>query len=564
MRIASFAVTNYRSITRTDQLSLGDLTVLIGPNNQGKSNIVRAIVAGMRILAGTEANDIYRGRFRRAAKLETQYRWDRDFPLSLQESQPDGCSVFDFQFELTPDEIEGFRKQTGSDLNGLLPISLRLGPSTAEFAVRKQGPAKKLLSSKRDAIAAFLGERLRVESIPAVRTADAAIEVVDSLLRVELLRAESDPALEAALKSVREAYQPLLSKLGTRLTTTLQQFLPTVTKVRVEVPLEPEFTRSSVIIDDGTATDLRQKGDGVQSVAALSLIKYVSEESSGGRQLVLAVEEPEAHLHPRAIHGLRRVLLDIARTQQVVVTTHCPLLVNRAELRSNIIVESNRARPAKSVEEIRSVLGVKAADNLRSANVVLIVEGEDDREALRALLAHQSQPLALALRDGVLAIDSLAGGSNLSYKLGLIRDSLCAVHAFLDHDQAGKAAAKDALDEHLLREPDICYAVAPERRESEIEDLYEPAIYASAVGNKYGLTIQTPQFRRSKAKWSSRMKQVFAAAGKTWDDAQERDIKRVTAAAVVASPKSALTEAGKSVLKSLIEHLQEKVKCSCE
>jgi putative ATP-dependent endonuclease of the OLD family len=56
-----------------------------------------------------------------------------------------------------------------------------------------------------------------------------------------------------------------------------------------------------MVVDDGTATDLQLKGDGVQSLAAISLIRHVSEERSGERELVLAIEEPEAHLRPRAV-----------------------------------------------------------------------------------------------------------------------------------------------------------------------------------------------------------------------------------------------------------------------
>jgi putative ATP-dependent endonuclease of OLD family len=99
---------------------------------------------------------------------------------------------------------------------------------------------------------------------------------------------------------------------------------------------------------------LARKGDGVQSLAALSLMRQVS-DAAPGRQLILAIEEPESHLHPTAIHQLKAVLAAIARTSQVIMTTHCPLFVDRTNVKSNIVVHNRRAVPAKSVREMRDV-----------------------------------------------------------------------------------------------------------------------------------------------------------------------------------------------------------------
>ncbi|MBK8686880.1 MAG: AAA family ATPase [Betaproteobacteria bacterium] len=44
MELVSFSVSNYRSITSAYKLPIRSPTVLIGPNNEGKSNILRALV----------------------------------------------------------------------------------------------------------------------------------------------------------------------------------------------------------------------------------------------------------------------------------------------------------------------------------------------------------------------------------------------------------------------------------------------------------------------------------------------------------------------------------------
>ena len=44
------SVRKFRSIDRAADFSVGDFTVLIGPNNQGKSNLLRAAVLAMNII----------------------------------------------------------------------------------------------------------------------------------------------------------------------------------------------------------------------------------------------------------------------------------------------------------------------------------------------------------------------------------------------------------------------------------------------------------------------------------------------------------------------------------
>ena len=51
MLLKEFSVTNYRSITKAHKISLGDLTVLVGKNNEGKSNLLRALDTSMSIIA---------------------------------------------------------------------------------------------------------------------------------------------------------------------------------------------------------------------------------------------------------------------------------------------------------------------------------------------------------------------------------------------------------------------------------------------------------------------------------------------------------------------------------
>jgi putative ATP-dependent endonuclease of OLD family len=559
MRLVTFSVQNYRSIRDARRLPLADLTILVGPNNEGKSNILRALVVGMSIL-GT-AGRVVRGRLGYRLRGSEEYNWIRDFPINLQSRDPDGRTVFDFEFELTPEELQAFKGEVKSNLNGLLPIRLEVGQAVADVSIRKQGRGGVVLSRKRDQIGKFVAERLDVRYIQSVRTAEAAVDVVESMVSRELRQVEDTPEFKAAMEQIEKIQQPVLDSMSRTIHDTLKSFLPDVRGVKVLIQDRPSALRRNcrVIVNDGTATDLELKGDGVQSLAALSLSRMVSQESARGRSLLLAIEEPEAHLHPNAIHQRRAVVADISRTQQVIITTHSPLLVNRLDLACNLIVTNSRVAAARNVSELRRILGVRVADNLQGAELVLVVEGESDRTAFRALLAANSTEVAHALGTGALAIEILSGVGNLAYRLGQLRDSLCQFHVFIDDDQPAISAMKRARTEGLLLPADCILATEPDRREAELEDMYEPGVYRATILARYRVDLDNARFNKNKGKWSERMRSSFRMSGQHWDDGVAAAVKAEVAALVAANPKTALNQHRRLPFDTLVAALVEKL-----
>lgn len=584
MKLVSFSVENYRSIIKAHKIKLGQSTVLVGPNNEGKSNVIKGLVTAMAVLKHSTMLAPLRGSGRRenvvpvhAAVSGKQHRllmpalhvsgnvydWENDFPISLQTPEPNGQSLFNLEFALDNLEIEEFRKDVHSSLNGTLPLQIAIDHSgRAAVKVAKRGRGGPALSAKSSTIARFVSERLEFEYIPAIRTAQSAEAVVNSMIERELALVEKTPEYTEAVAKIRELQKPILEKLSQSIKPTMQKFLPAIRDIEFEIADEDRvraLRRSAkMIIDDGSPTYLRYKGDGVQSLAALALMRHASKIGAAQKNFVIAVEEPESHLHPNAIHSLRTVLHELASEHQLVTTTHNPLFVQRSNLSANIIVNNNKAKPAKSIEEIRETLGVRAADNLRHAELVLLVEGEDDRVALTAILSSLSTQLQSALQGGSLALDSLVGGSNLSYKVGLIRDSLCTAHCFVDHDKAGKDGVQKAKLNGLLSDSDVTFASVLGLPESELEDCYNTEFYADAVQRAYRVSLQDPQFKSNK-KWSERMHQVFIHQGQTWDDHIEAKVKSQIAALVAENPQAALNEHKKGCVEGLVSALEARM-----
>ncbi len=447
-------------------------------------------------------------------------------------------------------------------MNGTLPIRLELGRGTASFSVLKQGRGKAKLSEKQDSIVRFLSKRISLTYMPSIRTAREAEQIVDQLLGRALLVLDDNTEYKAALRVITKLQQPILDGVATEISKTMKMFIKGIAKVQLQIS---EGDRSQalrvgtqIVVDDGAATLLERKGDGVQSLAALALMRHLSESGSLGQHLILAIEEPETHLHPEAIQELKSVLIQIAKKNQVIVTTHNPLLVNRTNIGSNILVQDSLARPATQISEIRDALGVRAADNLLHAELILLVEGEDDKRGLHPILSNAYPLLKAALANGTLAIDSLAGGSNLAYKVSQARSALCSVHCFIDNDDCGIAAVDRAEKEGLIEPADANFAICDGRDESELEDLYDPAIYEPMLLNKFGVALNHSKFKGRK-KWSDRLAETFKAQGKLWKKQTEEEIKYRIAEIVAANPGTSIQQHHRTIIDALAAALSVKL-----
>lgn len=552
MEIVAFEVSRYRSIKKTERLSLGNPTVIVGPNNEGKSNIIRALTLCVRFICAPRDSILDR---------TWSYEWSRDFPIELQNRKKNLDSVFLIELKLNTEERDRFRERVGSKNNGTLKIVVSMGPTGAQFDVLKQGSGKEAMRTGASKIRQFVQDHLRIQYIPAVRTAGAARDVIHQLIEDDLAQVESSTEYQKALQAISDLQKPIMDSLSNKLSGTLKDFLPAIKTVQISTTVEARrrALRSTydIQIDDGTKTSLDRKGDGVQSLAALALMKHAVTPQNAGMELVLAIEEPESHLHPTAIHQLQAVILELSRKHQVVISTHCPLFVDRRDVSKNIIVNNKSARAARDVEEIRTALGVRVSDNLRNAELVLIVEGETDRQTLSSVFKNESAVLGTALDTGLFAIDSLAGATNLTYKLQHLRDSLCRTVVLLDKDQSADAAKAKAIAQGLASAADV-FQLHRGGKEAELEDLIIEALYSDFLKNNYGIDIGKPTATEAKQKWSDRLVAMAGRQGHPLSDTDVTAIKIGITKIVTQATQPVLNKGLRGPIDNLISELEKR------
>lgn len=555
MKLINFSITNFRSITKAHKINVGSTTILLGKNNEGKSNILKGLQIAMDIL-----RDYGLGRQRVYRRNSGDYQWNRDFPIHLQNKKGNKESIFRLEFELSDNELNNFKTELNININGILPLEIRVNSENRpSFSIIKSGKRnEKTIDKKIEQIIEFISNKIYFNYIPAVRTEQHIIYNIDQMLYENLRILEKDDKYINALETINDLRKPILDRLAEELQEPLREFLPSINKVSIEAT---EINRRlssirnlNIIIDDGYPTLLDYKGDGVKSLIALGLLKNLKSNCDTS---IIAIEEPESHLHPGAIHQLNDIIQTIDSRNQLIITTHNPLFVNRGSIKSNIIVNDGKAIQAKNIGEIRNILGVKASDNLINASFVLIVEGDEDKIALNKILPTLSPIIAKAIKDKLFVIEPLGGAGNLSYKLSHLKSSLCNVHVFLDNDEAGRKSYEVAKKDNLILDNEISFSICKGRKpDAEFEDCINEGIYKEAILSKFGVDINSSSFKGNN-KWSIRIKRAFEEQGRNVFDL--KDIKYCVAHAIANASRDHLHEHNGTSIRYLVSSLERTI-----
>ena len=558
MKLTSISVQNYRSIDATPELKIQErLTVILGPNNEGKSNLLRSIILAMECLKAirtqpkvkaVDASEVY------CRLLATAYDWETDFPVALQGTAPDGETILTLRFALSEHECTLFQDACELKINGELPLEISVGQRGARFRVRKPGKGSASYEKKSREIARFVSTRFDFAYIPAIRPSELSLDIIGRLMDRELTALASNVEYKKALKTIEDLQRPVLESLATQVQTNLKQLLPSVKKVRIAPPagtsFRSRFATPQFFIDDGTATKLEAKGDGVKSLIAISLMR-AAKATNGEGDVLIAIEEPESHLHPLAIREMSELLKGIAEQHQVVVTTHSPLLAVRGEIAANLIVQKSKAMPATTIKQVRDALGVQTSDNLTSAETVLLVEGIHDVALIQNLLKRLTPNLATKLDDGSLAIADLQGTAKIIYRLSTYHAAVTNVILLVDDDKAGRECLSKATKEAKLHERFQFRWKREGITDTEVEDLISTGIYWETLQNECGAILNQSAFRLSSEKWSVRMKRAFESAGKPWNDSVESNAKVLVGARVSVATGDPIEPAHRTLVQNV-------------
>lgn len=533
MRLTEVTVQNYRSITSLTRFRVEDLTTLVGPNNEGKSNLLRALALGMNIidnwsrlpddvarrgeLTGISVGSALRAtpiRYRSLRGHDEGYRWRRDYPVAKQDAQRLLPTTIRLNFQLTETEVREFKTATGIANNGELPIELRLGRSSASFGVVKRGPGAANHREKGKQIAQFVVQRLEFVFVQAVRTGEHAQDLANELMRIQMGATLRSPEYLNKIEELNLIRRAAVSQFESNLAGSLRSYLPSIASVTLDLQ-DLEFSDSirAMTVDDGVPTSIDNKGDGIKSLVTMALIQELARLRTRSESLILAVDEPEAHLHPASSHELQRLFQQISTSQQVIVATHNPIFVNRDRPSSNVLVIANEARPATNILQVRDAIGVQLHDNMESAEIIVLVEGVTDESVLPKILEEADDRWRTVGRSQRVVFRSTKGTGRIRAQVQREKATVCKIVVVLDNDAAGRLASVNLVEAGILHPNALFMLGDPERVNSELEDLLDPASYIDALSSEFARSFSPVHFRDKSRKWSENFGTAVAELG---------------------------------------------------
>lgn len=367
MRIAHVEIRNFRALQEIS-VPLNSFSVLIGENDVGKTSFLYAL------------DKYFEGK-----KLNEPTDWFKE------ETSSDIRIVLTFT-DLPPEELDDLARSDGSIVVSKVfpyekpPQIKAILDDDSAVDIPKPLMTKWFSSDRfhfipvrRDLAVQFsmnktalLGKTLRARMKAKLAAEDAAAVTLDDLESV-LTESVAEPRerLEAFLK---EQMHDDEIKLGFD-----------------ELEIDPtEGVKFVVNLSDDRVENIQiqNRGAGTQNNLIIALFRLVAELEVEG-YLVLAMEEPENSLHPKAQRQLLSVLQEISEKTQVIVTTHSPVFIDRSRYENNILLTRTasgntlaKVFDMSALDQVRTDLGIRASDALLKGggNCAIMVEGRTEED----------------------------------------------------------------------------------------------------------------------------------------------------------------------------------------
>jgi predicted ATP-dependent endonuclease of OLD family len=386
MKLIDIRIRNFRSIEAEQHLKIPGRMTLVGPNNSGKTNILKAIrmlFTGYSNIHGyTQTADLTfnSGRVRTSITASFDGAPDTDASIysdldelhRLQQTSRDGKTEFSLNLYFT---------ETNTPVYSLFPNVKRPqgGTPAANYSRIHKSLVERILNT------------FSLHYVPSAKSVNEIYEDLLSPFIKKRVAKVITPYISDIQNSLNEAAHALNDELGKADLSHINASFSLPSE-----SLERLLSGFDFLLSDPQKTSVHEKGMGIQTTALLAALRWITkEETDQGKSVLWLLEEPESYLHPQLASSCSVILDNLAKDAIVVKTTHAMAFVPQdPNLVSGILLNTKNKTEIKqyktfsdATSSIRASLGVRFSDFYNLAEYNVFVEGQSDREIFQWVLS---------------------------------------------------------------------------------------------------------------------------------------------------------------------------------
>ncbi len=444
MKIHSVRIRNFRTVREETLLEIDGYLTVVGPNNSGKTNILKSIQT-----------------FFTGYDNELGYSKERDFSKSADKKgkttitvifkKEEGNSFDDSIFEEYA-EIYEYLESDNSNPNEIT-VYLTFNESTPNYQlhynVKKKKDKLPHYSQKLKSIISKILTHFAVHYIPSEKSVkDIFRTLITPLVSIQLGK---------KMLENREIFDSVFTGTSISISTSLKDCGLENFEFSIRPP-QNEYSQMikgfEFILNDSIETNVFEKGMGIQTASLLACFLWVTEqETKDQKDIIWLLEEPESFLHPSLSETHKKLLHKLRTKCTVINSTHSLQFVPQDPIKilgTEIINDSTEVKKFKTYADatkaLRDTLGIEFSHffNLGLSNVFL--EGQTDREYFHKILSKlpdefEGKALDLpTLKSGETKFLDFGGSSHLEGFLKTTYEFICKERptvSVFDGDSAG-------------------------------------------------------------------------------------------------------------------------------
>jgi predicted ATP-dependent endonuclease of OLD family len=417
MKIRKFEIENYRNL-KNISIEFRDLTIFIGKNDVGKSNILKALDLFFNMLESEDIKELSTSRSEDSGKISGGFDL-KDYRIFNEDKSTIKLTGY---IQLDPDELTNIFSKGEIELevskgkiiryptNDTILISVSIRPEKNRKAtfevIYMEIPQLFLFDSSKnkslilgtDGLYRYEGQGKSIPSIliNLIRKKFLKIPAVRNI-EAEPITDETARPVETSGKSMANEFLRYEKETSRNKEEIFEQINKDISEIfpsykRIVSKTEDNQKKVNVYFDKFPSSSV---GTGINQlfVSIFDLNSY--------DHVIIGFEEPEIHLHPKAQRDVFNFLKRISKKKQIVLTTHSSIFTDCSENTRLYLVRKGPENIAciENIEEkekfklIKYELGARNYD-LFFYDFVIIVEGDTEEKAIPILINSRGKNIS--------------------------------------------------------------------------------------------------------------------------------------------------------------------------